>query len=80
MATGRQRNHLYSAGRKVNVVAITAGPEFHAEAPGELLQLAKGGGPVDVAADGRVLQAIPLEKDAQAAFTVLLNWQAVLKK
>jgi Tol biopolymer transport system component len=65
---------------KLMVVAITAGPAFQAGTPGELVQLEKGGGPVDVAADGRVLQAIPLEKHAQAAFTVLLNWQAVLKK
>jgi serine/threonine protein kinase len=65
---------------KLMVVAITDGPAFDAGTPGELVQLAKGGGAVDVAADGRILQAIPLEKDAQAAFTVLLNWQAVLKK
>ena len=64
---------------KLMAVAISAGPDFQAGTPGELVQLAKGGGPMDVAADGRVLQAIPVDKDAQA-FTVLLNWQALLKK
>jgi hypothetical protein len=65
---------------KLMAVGITAGPVFHTETARELVQLANGGGPADVANDGRILQAIPLEKDTQAAFTVVLDWQAALKK
>ena len=64
---------------KLMAVGITAGSIVQPEAPRELVQLAKGGGPADVARDGRILQAVPLDK-GEAAFTVLLDWQAVLKK
>ena len=65
---------------KLMAVAITAGSVSPLEAPRELAQLAKGGGPADVARDGRILQAVPIDKDVQAAFTVVLDWQAALKK
>jgi serine/threonine protein kinase len=65
---------------KLMAVGITAGTVFQPAAPRELVQLANGEGPADVARDGRILQAVPLDKDAQAAFTVILDWQAAMKK
>jgi hypothetical protein len=65
---------------KIMAVAVNAGPEFHAGTPQLVFQ-----GPVkqnlwDVAADGkRLLVAVPVQS-SQAPFTVLLNWQAALKK
>ena len=44
---------------KLMAAAITTGSVFQLEAPRELAQLAKGGGPADVARDGRILQAGP---------------------
>jgi len=78
-AYGKELTYVRPDGKLMSV-AIAGGAAFQAANPRELIQLTTGGGPVDVAADGRVLQAIPVEKNSQVAFTVVLNWQVSLKK
>jgi eukaryotic-like serine/threonine-protein kinase len=65
---------------KIMTVAVNTAPEFHGSVPQLVFP-----GPVnqnlwDVSADGkRLLIAVPVQS-SEAPFTVVLNWQAALKK
>ena len=62
-------------------VDIRAEPVFEAGAPRPLFQLPLGFMGVEVTADGRrFLVAVPVAQNASVPFTVVLNWQKILKK
>jgi len=59
----------------------TVKPIFKAGTPRALFQLPPGFIGGDVTADGRrFLVGVPVAQSASVPFTVLLNWQATLKK
>jgi hypothetical protein len=62
-------------------VDISAKPIFKAGAPKPLFQLPPGFIGGDVAADGRrFLIGVPVAQSDSVPFTVVLNWQTILKK
>jgi Tol biopolymer transport system component len=66
---------------KLMSVDISARPAFQAGAPRALFQLPPGFIGSDVTADGRrFLVGVPVAQSASVPFTVVLNWQAPLKK
>ena len=66
---------------KLMAVDISAKPIFKAGSPRALFQLPPGFIGGDVTADGRrFLVGVPVAQSASVPFTVLLNWQATLKK
>jgi eukaryotic-like serine/threonine-protein kinase len=66
---------------KLMSVDISAKPVFEAGAPRPLFQLPPGFVGLEVAADGkRFLVGVPVALSASVPFTVVLNWQATLKK
>ena len=72
---------LYRAGRNIMSVDITTVPAFRAGSPAMLFQLPLGADDWDVTADGkRFLVAVPLAQNTPQPFTVVLNWQGMLKK
>jgi eukaryotic-like serine/threonine-protein kinase len=70
----------------IMAVAVTTQPAFQAGIPKALFRMPVAGGPAigskwDVSADGqRFLIAAPAAASATTPFTVVLNWQAALKK
>ncbi len=80
---GSDGRELFYLGRDGSVMAVevTARPAFQAGAPTPLFQPPRGNAAWDVTADGkRFLFAVPAAQSAAPPFTVVLNWQAVLKK
>ena len=65
----------------IMAVDVTADAVFQAGTPKPSFKLPPGVTTWDATADGtRFLVAVPLEQSAQTPFTVVLNWQAGLKK
>jgi len=65
----------------VEVTAAPTGAVFQALAPKALFKSPSGQGDWDVTADGkRFLFPVPLAANKSEEFTVVLNWQAGLKK
>jgi Tol biopolymer transport system component len=66
---------------KMMAVEVATNPVLKAGIPLPLFQMALNARGWDVSADGkRFLVAVPPSSSAPAPFTVVLNWQAVLKK
>jgi hypothetical protein len=62
-------------------VEVNAGKTFQAGVPQPLFKLPPGATTFDMTGDGkRFFSGVPVEQGAQAPFTVVLNWQADLKK
>ena len=77
---GKELFYVASDGKLMSV-DIRAKPVFEAGAPRPLFQLPVGFIGVEVAADGRrFLVAVPVAQSASVPFTVVLNWQKILKK
>ena len=80
----RDGSELYFVGAngKMMAVEIKPGPQFQASLPKPLFDVRLGIDfpSYDVSADGRFLIATPVEQSAAASMTVVLNWQAALKK
>ncbi len=80
----RDGRELYfvSADNKLMAVQIQPGAQFQAGVPKPLFDVRLGAtNPTyDVSADGRFLIATPAEQSATVPMTVVLNWQAGLKK
>jgi serine/threonine protein kinase len=77
---GKELFYVGSDG-KLTSVEISAKPVFKAGAPRPLFQLPPGFIAGDVTADGRrFLISVPVGQSASVPFTVVLNWQATLKK
>ncbi len=65
----------------VMAAEVGAGSPFQSGAPKPLYRMPAGATPGDVSADGkRFLVGVPVQQSAQTPFTVVLNWQAGLKK
>jgi Tol biopolymer transport system component len=69
-----------SADGKLMAVEVAASTFIQSSTPEPLFQIPRGVSVGDRAADGRVLLAVPIEQSVQTPFTVVLNWQAGLKK
>jgi Tol biopolymer transport system component len=77
---GKELFYVASDG-KLTSVDISAKPMFKAGAPKPLFQLPPGFIGGDVTADGRrFLVGVPVAQSASVPFTVVLNWQTILKK
>jgi eukaryotic-like serine/threonine-protein kinase len=77
---GKELFYVASDGKLMSV-DIRAKPVFEAGAPRPLFQLPLGFIGVEVTADGRrFLVAVPVAQSASVPFTVVLNWQKILKK
>jgi Tol biopolymer transport system component len=77
---GKELFYVASDG-KLMAVDISATPIFRAGAPRPLFQLPPGFIGGDVTADGRrFLIGVPMAQSASVPFTVVLNWQTILKK
>ena len=81
----RDGRELYFMGsdNKLMAAAITPGAQFQAGVPQPLFNVRIGASSnrsYDVSADGRFLIASPVEQSATVPMTVVLNWQAGLKK
>jgi eukaryotic-like serine/threonine-protein kinase len=77
---GKELFYVASDG-KVMSVDISAKPVFEAGAPRPLFQLPPGFIGGDVTPDGRrFLIGVPVAQSASVPFTVVLNWQQILKK
>jgi len=81
MARGMAKSLFYVASDgKLMSVDVSAQPVFEAGAPRPLFQLPPGFIGVEVTADGRrFLVAVPVAQSASVPFTVVLNWQKILK-
>jgi len=66
--------------RRVMAVAIATEPEFRPGKPEPLGFFASLGDMWDCTADGRRFLVVTAKGKDQAPFTVVLNWQAALKK
>jgi Tol biopolymer transport system component len=72
---------LYYTSPEGEMMAISTNPIAKAGIPRPLFQMPPKAFGWDVSADGnRFLVAVPLSENTPAPFTVLLNWQAPLKK
>jgi eukaryotic-like serine/threonine-protein kinase len=77
---GKELFYVASDG-KLMAVDLSAKPIFKAGAPRPLFQLPPGFIGADVTADGRrFLVGVPVAQSASVPFTVVLNWQMILKK
>ena len=77
---GKELFYVASDGKLVSV-DISAKPVFKVGAPRPLFQLPPGIIGFEVTADGRrFLIGAPLAQNASVPFTVVLNWQSMLKK
>jgi DNA-binding winged helix-turn-helix (wHTH) protein/Tol biopolymer transport system component len=77
---GKELFYVASDGKLMSV-DIRAKPVFEAGAPRPLFQLPPGFLGGDVTADGRhFLIGVPVAQSASVPFTVVLNWQTILKK
>jgi hypothetical protein len=69
------------ADRKLMAVPVKAGPKFEAGAPQPLFDTRVGAdGRYDVSKDGRFLIPTQIQQNVGAPMTVVINWQAALKK
>jgi Tol biopolymer transport system component/predicted Ser/Thr protein kinase len=75
-----------SADGKMMAVAVKPGPQFEAGIPKPLFDVRTAGldlrsaSVYDVAEDGRFLIAVPVEQGGTTPITVVVNWQAGLRK
>jgi serine/threonine protein kinase len=77
---GRELFYVASDG-KLMAVDVSVKPIFKAGAPRPLFRLPPGFIGGDVTADGRrFLIGVPVAQSASAPFTVVLNWETILKK
>ena len=80
----RDGRELYfvSGEGKLMAVPVNAGAQFQRGVPKPLfdVRLANPTSSYDVSADGRFLIATPVEQSVTVPMTVVLNWQAALKK
>jgi hypothetical protein len=74
--------YFVSADSKMMAVEIKPGAKFEAGVPKPLfdVRLAGNNPNFNVSADGRFLIATPVAESASVPMTVVLNWQAGLKK
>ena len=70
-----------AADRTITQVDVNSSAAFQSSAFQSLFKLPSGATNFEVTSEGkRFLVAVPVEQDAQTPFTVVTNWQAVLKK
>jgi hypothetical protein len=78
---GMARVFYVASGGKLTSVDISTKPVFQAGVPRPLAQLPPGFIGGEVTADGRrFLIGVPAALSTSVPFTVVLNWQATLKK
>ena len=79
----RDGKELYfrdAAGGLMVVDVQPQGGEFHAGAPRQIFMFPGGVSPLDTAKDGRILVSIRAEQEISSPVTLVLNWDAEMKK
>ena len=79
----RDGKQLYFRDATSAVMAVDVevlGNEFHAGLPRQIFTAPGGAGPIDVAPDGRILVEIVADQLVSSPITLVLNWDAEMKK
>jgi len=77
---GKQLYFRDSAGGLMAVDVQPQGSEFHSGAPRQIFMATGGVRPIDTAPDGRILVALQAEQEVSSPITLVLNWDAEMKK
>jgi Tol biopolymer transport system component len=77
---GKQMYFRDAAGGLMAVDVQPQGAEFHAGPPRQIFMAPGGVSPVDSAQDGRILVEIRAEQEVSSPLTLVLNWDAEMKK
>jgi eukaryotic-like serine/threonine-protein kinase len=83
VAWSRDGKQLYFrdvAGGLMVVDVQPQGSEFHSGAPRQIFMATGGVRPIDTAPDGRILVALQAEQEISSPITLVLNWDAEMKK
>jgi Tol biopolymer transport system component len=83
VAWSRDGKHLYfrdAAGGLMAVDAQPQGGEFHSGLPRQIFSPPGGVRPVDAAPDGKILVMVQADQEVSPAITLVMNWDAELKK
>ena len=79
----RDGKHIYfrdTAGGLMTVDVQPQGSEFHAGVPRQIFMTQGGVRPLESAPDGRILVALQAEQEIASPLTMVLNWDAEIKK
>ena len=79
-ADGKRLFFLPVGSNQLLVVDVNSGERFEAGTPKPFLNGLNGGVQYDVAPDGRILTDANFEEGLSPTLTVVLNWQAGLKR
>jgi eukaryotic-like serine/threonine-protein kinase len=83
IAWSRDGKQLYfrdAAGGLMVVDVQPQGSDFHSGAPRQIFIAPGGVRPIDTAADGRILVALQAEQEISSPITLVLNWDAEMRK
>jgi eukaryotic-like serine/threonine-protein kinase len=83
LAWSRDGKQLYfrdAAGGLMSVDAQPQGNEFHAGLPRQIFSAPGGVRPLDAAPDGRILVMVQADQEVSPPITLVMNWDAELKK
>jgi Tol biopolymer transport system component/aminoglycoside phosphotransferase (APT) family kinase protein len=83
IAWSRDGKQLYfrdAAGGLMAVDVEPQGSEFHSGAPRQIFMATGGVRPMDTAADGRILVALEAGQEIASPITLVLNWDAEMRK
>ena len=83
IAWSRDGKQLYFRDTAGGLMAVDVQPrdrEFHAGVPRQIFMAIGGVRPLDTAPDGRILVALQAEQEISSPITLVLNWDAEMKK
>jgi eukaryotic-like serine/threonine-protein kinase len=83
IAWSRDGKQLYFRDAAGGLMAVDVQPqrgEFHAGVPRQIFMVPGGVRPLDTAPDGRILVALQAEQEISSPITLVLNWDADMKK
>jgi Tol biopolymer transport system component len=83
VAWSRDGKQLYFRDASGGLMAVDVQPqgsEFHAGAPRQIFTSPGGAWPLDTTADGRILVGTRAEQEVSSPLTLVLNWDAEMKK
>jgi Tol biopolymer transport system component len=77
---GKQLYFRDNAGPLMAVDVQPQGNEFHSGLPRQIFTAPGGVRPIDAASDGRILVMLQAEQEISSPITLVLNWDAEMKK
>ncbi len=77
---GKQLYFRDAGGAVMAVDVQPQGAEFHAGTPRQIFMTTGGAFPLDTAQDGRILVGVRAEQEVSSPLTLVLNWDAEMKK